>query len=318
MAREAVAQARSRHEAHRSAEAALEAARTAWTQVGRYQQHLDTEQARLRAELSALPSGPPPLPRPDLAAASAEVQAARQAAQAAETDLRALEQRLEALRAQAQRSAEARARQQASQATLGQQRAETQAALSALHPQWVQAQQVLEQAQAGAAEAAGAQASWQRAEAEQQAERSRLATQLAGLRAQIPPLEREKARLEQALNAYARYGEGARNALRLDHPGIVGSVADLLSVPAELETAVTAALGRRLEQVVVSRAEDAQDIIAQLRQLGGGLLFCRWTCCGHAPAVTGPCWQRWASSAIWQTSVLRIPRWSGRAFWPIP
>ncbi|MDO4263799.1 MAG: chromosome segregation SMC family protein, partial [Deinococcus sp.] len=106
-----------------------------------------------------------------------------------------------------------------------------------------------------------------------QARRQEAVAERTRLQAGLAPLQRELERLEAALNAYSRYGEGARNALRLDHPGIVGSVADVLTVPAELETAVTAALGRRLEQVVVGTADDAKAIIAELKKQGGRATF---------------------------------------------
>ena len=64
------------------------------------------------------------------------------------------------------------------------------------------------------AELADSRAALQARERHLNAEHSRLNASLA-------PLKRERERLEAALNSYSRYGEGARNALRLDHPGIV-------------------------------------------------------------------------------------------------
>ena len=93
------------------------------------------------------------------------------------------------------------------------------------------------------------------------------------LSAELPPLRREQQRLEASLNGYARYAEGPRVALQSGHPGILGSVADLLSVPAAHETAVGAALGRRLEQVVVGRADDAREVIEVLKRRGGRATF---------------------------------------------
>lgn len=87
------------------------------------------------------------------------------------------------------------------------------------------------------------------------------------------PLERELKRLEVVLNSYARYGEGSRNALNSNIDGIIGSVADCLNVPEEYETAITAALGRRLEQVVVQNAQVAQQIIEHLKRAGGRATF---------------------------------------------
>lgn len=50
-------------------------------------------------------------------------------------------------------------------------------------------------------------------------------------------------------------------------------MADLLTVPAEHETAVGAALGRRLEQVVVQTADDAREIIDLLKRSGSRATF---------------------------------------------
>ena len=100
-----------------------------------------------------------------------------------------------------------------------------------------------------------------------------LSAELARVNASVAPLRRERERLETALNSYARYGEGARNALRLEHPGIVGSVADLLTGPRRLRDGHGAALGRRLEQVVVGRAEDARELIEELKRAGGRATF---------------------------------------------
>lgn len=52
--------------------------------------------------------------------------------------------------------------------------------------------------------------------------------------------------------------------------GYVGTVAELLQVPTDLETAVEAALGGRLQDVVVSRWADAEGAITLLKEAGAG------------------------------------------------
>jgi len=89
----------------------------------------------------------------------------------------------------------------------------------------------------------------------------------------LSALERERIRLDKLLSSHARYGEGPRNALSSKLPGILGSVADLLSVPEAFETALVSALGRRLEQVVVEDSETARAAIAHLKRVGGRATF---------------------------------------------
>ena len=272
-AREALAQARAAAQARQDALAALQAAREAYAQAARYAEHLAAEGERLETELARLPDGAPAAPPPDLAALAQALEAARAGAVEAEAAARRLERNLSAQREAALRAAQAQARAEADQDALTRELARIEAALETLQAQRTARQPEWAGAQAQAARSAEALAAVQqeaeaatRARADLQAEQTRLA---AGL----TPLRRELERLEAALNAYARYGEGARNALRLDHPGIVGSVADLLTVPAHLETAVTTALGRRLEQVVVHTADDARDIITELKRQGGRATF---------------------------------------------
>jgi chromosome segregation protein len=52
--------------------------------------------------------------------------------------------------------------------------------------------------------------------------------------------------------------------------GVVGTVADLLEVPAGLERAVEAVLGERLQWVVVERFDQARAAVAHLRERGAG------------------------------------------------
>lgn len=272
-ARDAAQDARARRDAYAGALDTLRAARDAAAQAQRYRAHLDAERQTLTAELEGLPRTPPEQPAPDLTALDAALTQARTQADASERRARTLDADLTRARALAARAAEAAARQDASRETI---RAEYERAQGNL----TQAREALEAAQERLGHARTAREQAERAylgvrderEAATQHERH-LRGELARVNASVAPLRRERDRLEQTLNSYARYGEGARNALRLDHPGIVGSVADLLTVPAEYETALGAALGRRLEQVVVNRADDAREIIDELRRVGGRATF---------------------------------------------
>jgi len=74
--------------------------------------------------------------------------------------------------------------------------------------------------------------------------------------------------------------DGVRNVLRAARPasppkssrldGVLGTVGELIEVPRELETAIEAALGGQLQDVVVERWADAQRAIEHLKKTGGG------------------------------------------------
>ncbi len=79
--------------------------------------------------------------------------------------------------------------------------------------------------------------------------------------------------LQQLERAREGYGAGVRAILAegASAPaGIVGTVADLLEVPGELERAVEAVLGERLQWIVVERFEHARAAVAHLRDLQAG------------------------------------------------
>src|SRR5262249_61751636 len=82
------------------------------------------------------------------------------------------------------------------------------------------------------------------------------------------------ATLEELEAQRAGYGRGvqavfaaARDA-RLG--GVVGTVADLLEVPRDLERAAEAALGDRLQWIVVDTVTTAKQALAMLREGGAG------------------------------------------------
>ncbi|WP_034383338.1 chromosome segregation SMC family protein [Deinococcus sp. YIM 77859] len=287
-AREAVAEARARADAFAGALDTLRAAREAHAQAERYAGHLQAEAERLRAELAALPQSPPAEAAPDLPALEVAVTVARADAEAAERRAQALDADLSRARERAARAAEAAARVDASRETLGAELERAEGNLEAALEALASARQRLEAVGRAREQAEAEYAALAARRAQEQAHERHLTAELARLQASEAPLRRERERLEQVLSSYARYGEGARNALRLDHPGIVGSVADLLTVPAEYETAVTAALGRRLEQIVVHSGEDARAIIEELKRVGGRATFLPLDLLRARPRRDGP------------------------------
>jgi len=107
---------------------------------------------------------------------------------------------------------------------------------------------------------------------------------LADLRRQAAAAEEEEQRLRARLAMLARmqqesYYPGVRAVLSLaerepEAGGIIGTVGSVLKVPAELEDAIEAVLGGRLQQVVVQRWRDAERAIIHLkRQQAGRVTF---------------------------------------------
>jgi chromosome segregation protein len=99
------------------------------------------------------------------------------------------------------------------------------------------------------------------------------ATRIAELRATRIPLGKEQQRLEAAKQARTHLSHGPRKALESGIDGILGPVADLVRVPADLETAIGAAIGRRLENVVVRNGSVAREVIEILKRVGGRATF---------------------------------------------
>jgi chromosome segregation protein len=99
---------------------------------------------------------------------------------------------------------------------------------------------------------------------------------LAARRSSLEALrELERAREGYGAGVRAVFGQalGAGETDRAEGaalPGVVGTVADLLDVPAGLERAVEAVLGERLQWVVVERFVDARAAVAHLRDQGAG------------------------------------------------
>jgi chromosome segregation protein len=88
---------------------------------------------------------------------------------------------------------------------------------------------------------------------------------LAARRSSLDALRQlERAREGYGAGVRAVFAEGAAA------PGVVGTVADLLEVPGELEPAVEAVLGERLQWIVVERFEHARAAVSYLRSIDGG------------------------------------------------
>ncbi len=119
-------------------------------------------------------------------------------------------------------------------------------------------------------------------------ERDRLATELATFERQLDEAEARLSELRVSLaarssslealrgleRAHEGYGGGVRAIFGEEGSprvaGVVGTVADLLDVPPELERAVEAVLGERLQWVVVERFEQAREAVAYLEASDAG------------------------------------------------
>jgi chromosome segregation protein len=87
--------------------------------------------------------------------------------------------------------------------------------------------------------------------------------------AQAQAIRKTAQRARAEFEARRGYAQGPRHALSSGISGIYGSVADLIRVPNEYRQAVSSALGRRAEYIVVDTADTAQKVIAHVRAAGG-------------------------------------------------
>jgi len=107
--------------------------------------------------------------------------------------------------------------------------------------------------------------------------------ELESLRQQRQQLEREitgqQTRLDVLNRAHASgegFYAGVRSLLRainrreLDLPGLIGTVAETVDVPSDLEVAIEVALGGHLQDLIVAEWADAQAAIAYLRKANAG------------------------------------------------
>ncbi|AFZ69132.1 AAA family ATPase [Deinococcus peraridilitoris] len=271
--REELAAATERRSAHRAALELLRAADEASRQAETYLNHLQGESSRFARERAGLELTAPDRAAPDLAALELTLRRTRDEAERLESECRSLERDLTRIRTVHAQASERLARVDAQQSTLRAEFERVEETLEQARLAREEARMALETAHMWCE--AGEQGFEQLASG-REAARSRLRdarSELQALSSARGPLQRERTRLDSLLASFARYGEGARNALKSGVPGIVGAVADLLEVPGDFETAVSAALGRRLEQVVVERAEVAREIIEHLKRVGGRATF---------------------------------------------
>jgi chromosome segregation protein len=105
----------------------------------------------------------------------------------------------------------------------------------------------------------------------QEAERA-AAEQLAAAQRGLARLGDQRDMLGRLRDEGAGMGSGPRAVLasRKQLAGIIGALGDLVQVPSELERAIEAALGGRLQDIVVQRWEDAEAAVAFLKQRQAG------------------------------------------------
>lgn len=103
------------------------------------------------------------------------------------------------------------------------------------------------------------------------------------LQADLTNLQRLTARRDALVNIQKRhdgYYAGVKQVLNQPDrfPGIIGAVGELLTFPADLEAAMTTALGGNVQSLVAKDRMAAKDAIQQLkvRRLGRATFFCPW------------------------------------------
>jgi chromosome segregation protein len=129
---------------------------------------------------------------------------------------------------------------------------------------------------------------------------------LAALRVNLAAKESALESLRRLEREREGYGAGVRSLFSGQGTpavaGVIGTVADLLDVPAGLEAAVEAALGDRLQWVIVERFEHARAALSYLEREGGGAatLLALETLSAHAstPATGDDPDISWASRLV--------------------
>lgn len=110
-------------------------------------------------------------------------------------------------------------------------------------------------------------------------EQETLQQQAREFQKEVSRLEKAQASVQARQDVLARlrqdmagYFDGVRNVLQADRKlrGVIGTVSQLLQVPAHLEQAIETALGGRLQDVVVDRWDNADAAIQYLKQTKGG------------------------------------------------
>ena len=230
------------------------------------------EERGVKDELAALAGAEAPRPpegdrealERELAAQTADLSAQRERLIGLETQLRDLSPTLEAARRTAFTQAQAVKNYETQKATLEAQLAEVTERLKGL-----EAEVDLSSLETNLA---NSQAAADANDAQFRALQERLATLQgahANAYAEAQARNRALVRTQVAFEARRGYAQGPKNALTSGIAGVIGSVADLLRVPAEYQSALSSALGRRSENVVVESAEVAKEVLAHVRRSGG-------------------------------------------------
>lgn len=238
------------------------------------QQRMAIEQARVKQDRQSLQqSHAPQAPEGDAeqllqqlqqvsaqrSAQQAVVQRAEQQLQASQQELRRLEQAQQQYQQQRVRYEQRKQQLEQDIAQLSQQLASHEGAdassLEALEQRYQQQH-----------------ASLQAKEQALQALREKLQAQqhdLAQLAADVRVAERDYQRLEASYRNRQGYAQGARHALQSGIEGMLGSVADILTISEDYQLALSSALGRRVENVVVRDSQVAQQVLAYVKGQGG-------------------------------------------------
>ncbi len=252
----------------RVAEHALEAATTRAGDLERQRERLQEERAELEQRQ------PPEAPTDDLAAladamrvADEALDAARAALQEAQQEANGAWEARQAAEQQAAASARAVAQQQERIEAHARRRRELEARLETLKQERVKLE-----GNDPTQDEGNAAATVTAAEERLEAARTRLeeahqahATADADVRSQRTHVERLKAALENRQG----YAEGPKQALASGISGILGSLADLLTVPDAYVEAVGLALGRRAEYIVTQDETTARKTLKHVRDAGG-------------------------------------------------
>jgi len=207
------------------------------------------EAGSLRRVLQALDRPPPPEPGP-------EPPRPEEAPEALRARLRSLREEIRRKEAEVQRTEEARRRYEAERARYEERLAARLEALrerEALRPEV----EALEEEVARLAA--------------RLREREGLEARLKEVEAQRKGVAKERERLHRLVESGADLHEGPRRVRGLS--GVLGVVADLLRPEPGLEQALEAALGPRLQWVLVEDEEAAKRAIAHLKRGGGGATF---------------------------------------------
>ncbi len=93
---------------------------------------------------------------------------------------------------------------------------------------------------------------------------------IAKARSEREQLVSKRDALAQLREELTGYYPGVRNVLGARLEGLLGTVANLVRVPQELEQAIESALGPRLQHIVAERWEDAEKAIEHLKRTRGG------------------------------------------------